>query len=112
MADPVDGLGAFPIIQAAVAGVITIGGAIAAWRGLVSKTRHRTGEGVEWFFDGPIAKALDTLQSIYRETVEGRKEQQKFADERNKKMDDQTEILRDIREGLTRERPVGRRRRL
>jgi hypothetical protein len=69
-----------------------------------AKSRRSSGEGVEWYFDGPLGKALDALQGIYREAVEARREQRTFADERNKKLDVQTDLLRDIKECVTRER--------
>lgn len=98
MADPGDGQGGFTIVQWATFFGTFIGGALAAFVGVKAKTRRTAGDGVEWFYDGPVAKALETLQSIDRETVEARREQREAADE-------QTDILRDILNSVTREGP-------
>lgn len=94
MADPVDSLGAFPIIQIAVAGVIAIGGAIMVWRGTASRTRPTAGSGVEWYLDGPVGRIIDLLNGIYRETKELRVDAQRHATENNEKLDELMEITR------------------
>ncbi len=74
--------------------------------------------GVQWWWDGPVGKALETLQGIYQVSKESRADRQRiadetrealqrFADERNHKMDEQAAILRDIREN-TRDIRTGR----
>lgn len=97
MAGPVESLGDFPIIQIAVAAAIAIGAAVAVWRGASGKPKngHDFDNGVQWFFDGPIGKALDLLQAIYRVLTEIRVDQQRFADENNRKLDEQAKLLRD-----------------
>ena len=95
MADPVESLGAFPIIQLAVAAVVGIGGAIAVWKALTVKPRRTAGEGVEWFLDGPIAKALDRLEGIYRELRQMREDENRHAHEANEKLDELIDLTRD-----------------
>lgn len=111
MADPGDGQAGFTLLQGAVAFGAFLGGALAAFLGAKAKGRRSSGDGVEWFYDGPIAKALETLQGIYRVLVQSREDQQRFANENNKKLDDQTDILRDIKDCITRERSSSPRRR-
>lgn len=96
----VDGLGAFPIIQIAVAGAIAAGAVLAWYRGERSKPDPGgLPPGASWFFDGPIIKALETLQGIYRVLGEMRADNARFAHEHNEKLDQQIDLLRQIRGG-------------
>ena len=107
----------FTILQIVTYIGSAVGGAIAAFLGVRAKQR-RNGErddhpnrnaarGVQWWWDGPVGKALEVLHDIYtvltetrsdrqRIADEARADQQRFADERNRKMDDQIALLRDI----------------
>jgi hypothetical protein len=105
MADTGDG--GLTLLQGAVAIGTILGAALAGFLSAKGKARL-SGENVEWFFDGPVVKALDILQGIYRENAEGRREQREAADETNKRLDKQIDILNDIRNCVTRERPPRR----
>ncbi len=109
MPNPGDGQAGFTIVQWITFVGTFVGGALAAFVGAKVKTRRTSGEGVEWFYDGPVANALKIFQGIYTETVEGRREQRQLSEERNKKLDEQTNILRQIKECITREWPPRRR---
>lgn len=91
------------LLQYALGLGTVVGSSIAAFIGVKAKMRrkdeHRTsGPGTEWFFDGPIGRALETLQGMARTLDEARAENRRFADERNKKLDVQTELLREIKD--------------
>lgn len=109
MPSPGDPQGGLTIIQWITFFGTFVGGVLLALVGAKVKPRRTSGEGVEWFYDGPVAKALEIFQGIYRETVEGRREQREFSEARNKKLDEQTNILRQIKECITREWPPRRR---
>jgi len=109
MVAPIDtpNLGPFLIVQLAVAGAIAVGTVFGIWKGLSgkSKTEATAGPGVQWFLDGPIGRALDILAGIYREIKQMREDNQRFANERNLKMDETNGLLRDIKERSAPRRP-------
>jgi len=100
MSDPsvVDGLASLPIIQAAVIIASTVAGVMLWLRG-EKRTREQNGglpPGASWFFDGPIVKALESLQGCYRILGEIRADNQRFAEEERRRQEEMTEILREI----------------
>ncbi len=100
MSEPsvVEALGAFPIIQVAVAGAIAIGAVLAWYRGERAKSDNTGGlpPGATWFFDGPIVKALESLQGCYRVLTEIRTDNQRHADEERRRDEEMTDILREL----------------
>ena len=102
MADPVNNPETLTFLQYALGVGTAIGAALAAFIGVRAKTRRRddppatAGAGVQWFLDGPIGKALDLLDGIYREIKQQREDHQRYANENNRKHDEQTALLRDL----------------
>lgn len=94
----VDALGAFPIIQIAVAGAIAVGAVLAWYRGERRKDPTAGGlpPGASWFFDGPIVKALESLQGCYRTLQEIRQDNQRHADEQRRREEEQSELIREL----------------
>jgi len=112
MPEPINSPESLTVVQIVLWFGTFAGGALAAFLGVRAKMRRNgngdvprrsIGGGVEWFWDGPVGKVLETLQAIYRELKQAREDAARHADERNKKMDEQTGILRDI-EDNTRDR--------
>ena len=102
MEDVINALHSFPLLQFAVCALVAIVG-VFGWMKGERDRKPAPGFGlpaVQMFFDGPLIKALDLLQGIYRLMVELRAEIGKFADERNRKMDEQTQLLREIKDLL------------
>lgn len=89
------------LLQLMMAAGTFVGAALLA---LVGTRKKQQSDGVEWFFDGPLVKALETLQGIYRETVRMREDNQRFATENNQKLDQQIELLREIKDLQSRRR--------
>lgn len=95
MAEPNDSLSGLPLLlQWALYAGAFVGSIIAIIAGVRAKSKPddvpaipTAGRTVEWFMDGPIAKALETFQGIYRELQQQGKDQQRFANERNQKLD-------------------------
>lgn len=100
MADPIESLGPFPIIQIAVGAAIAIGIAVTVWRAVAGrpKLQETAGPGVQWFLDGPIGKIIDLLQGIYRELRQTREDNQRYANERNGRFDEAIELLREVKD--------------
>lgn len=109
MADPnsaVEALGNFPIVQIAIVAVIAFG-AVFGWRyGERQPTNNNgnngNGGGVNVYFDGPLVKALGTLEGILRMMKEVRTDLEKADTRREKQLDEELEILREIRDNRTR----------
>lgn len=103
MSEPslVDGLVGLPIVQAAVIIASAVAGVLLWLRGEKNKT-NSTAEsgglppGSTWFFDGPIIKALETLQGCYRVLSEIRTDNQRHADEERRRDEEMTDILREL----------------
>ncbi len=97
----VEALGSFPIIQVAVAGAIAVGAVLAWYRGERSKTDATSSglpPGTSWYFDGPVVRALETLQGCYRVLNEIRTDAQRHADDERHRDEEMTEILRKLLE--------------
>ena len=115
MEDFINALHSFPILQFAVAALVAVVGVLGWMRGERDRKREREQPdllglpAVQMFFDGPLIKALDLLQGIYRLLVELRADLARFANERNEKMDEQTQLLREIAELLKYPTPPRRR---
>jgi hypothetical protein len=96
MSDPsTEGLGPFVIIQAAVAVAIGLGIAASWFRGEKSKGRSASG-GVQVYMDGPLVKAIDILQGMYRVLGEMRAENKETVAEFRNRHEAELELLRDI----------------
>lgn len=83
-----DKFGQFPLLQ--LAGVVLIVALIAVavikgWRAMSQQDKQSDYPKQRWYFDGPLIKALEALEGIYRETKEFRRE----ADEATKERRDQ-----------------------
>jgi hypothetical protein len=101
--------GPFVIIQLGVVVMMAIGGAYSLWNGRkTSRSRSSidTGNGVQLFFDGPLNKALGSLEGIYRVLSEMRADNTRAEIEAARRIEAELELLRDIRDG---QRPTGRR---
>jgi hypothetical protein len=114
MPEPINSTDSLTVVQIVLWFGTFAGGAMAAFLGVRAKLRRNgngdpreprrsIGGGVEWFWDGPVGKVLEILQAIYREQKQIREDAARHADERNRKMDEQTGILREI-EDNTRDR--------
>ncbi len=86
MADPGDLGSLSPLIQGAIAAGIAAGSAIAY---VVGKRRGSSSEDTTY---------KDLLQGIYRMLTEIRTDNARYANEHNQKMDQQTNVLRDIKD--------------
>lgn len=127
MADPVESLGPFPILQTVVAAVIAIGFSVAVWFGLLARKGRgnpdssnqtqidtlKVMERIERSLDGArvenaaaAAAAGDLLKGCYRVLGEIRTENGKYADERNLKNDMEADILRRIERNTDIVRPI------
>lgn len=103
MSEPslVDGLVGLPIVQAAVIIASAVAGVLLWLRGEKNKTNSTAESGAlppgsTWFFDGPIIKALETLQGCYRVLTEIRTDNQRHADEERRRDEEMTDILREL----------------
>lgn len=106
MADPssaIEGLGAFPIIQIAVAAVIAVSALMAILRGAKkSKPDDRERAVSMMYFDGPLVRALDRLDGIYRLSGEMRDDWKNTVVEFRGRHDDELALLREISETMRR----------
>jgi hypothetical protein len=95
-----DNLGPFPILQFAAALLVIGGLALAIWRG--TRDRKSAGETLpqeaRWFFDGPLAMAINILRDI-KNHQDRIVEIQSSIPEENRK---QTQLLHDIKEAIER----------
>lgn len=94
--------GPFVIIQLAVAAVIGVGAMVALWRGSKSRATGSDGGGVQLFFDGPLNKALGSLEGIYRMLIEIRNDNEKHAGAASRENDRLASLMDDIKDGLGR----------
>jgi hypothetical protein len=83
MADPIDALSGYPVLQWGLVVGTFVAGALAIWRGVVAKP-HRTDD------------TQDLLKGIYNMLKEQRTDHARFADENNRKIDTETDVLRQI----------------
>lgn len=103
MSEPslVDGLVGLPLVQAAVIIASAVAGILLWLRGEKNKT-NATAEsgglppGSTWFFDGPIIKALETLQGCYRVLTEIRTDNQRHADDARRRDEENIELMREL----------------
>lgn len=99
-------LGPFLLVQGAVAFVV-IGGAILAWlRGSKRAPAPNPAESQEqrWFFDGPVARALEYLKDILNTLQETRHDNDKAARDLRDRHDEHMEAIRELLERLPRRR--------
>ena len=89
MADPVDMLAGNPVLQFALIAGTVVGGAVIAFLG----SKGKKGD-----------SSSDILHGIYRVLGEMRTDNARFANERNKKFDDLTEIVREVEHNTDRPR--------
>ena len=91
---PVDRLGPYPILQLAAAIVVLGGLTLAIWRG----TRDRKAQGPQlpeearWFFDGPLAMAINILRDIKSHLSRIVEQNEEIKDELRKVTDGQHDI--------------------
>jgi hypothetical protein len=96
MSDPTsEALGPFVIIQAAVAVAIGLGIAASWFRGEKSKGRS-TSDGVQVYMDGPLVKAIEILQGMYRVLGEMREENKDTVAEFRQRHEAELNLLREI----------------
>lgn len=100
-----DKLGQFPILQFFGGLLILMGVAFAIMRGERDKNRGTPNpepQEARWFFDGPLLKALEALQNIYRELKELRSDNEKIERLRTDHHREFLDVMRDL--DLTRRR--------
>ncbi len=120
MPEPLESLSQSPILQWVLIGGTFVGGAIAVWRAVVGKPNTESStdilrdmkgvvERLERTIDAGRVEAAATvaatnglLQGVYRTLQEMRSENARFANERNQKIDEQTDVLRDVVRGVDR----------
>jgi len=96
MSDPTsEAFGPFVIIQAAVAVAIGLGIAASWFRGEKLKGRSASG-GVQVYMDGPLVKAIDILQGMYRVLGDMRTENKETVAEFRQRHEAELDLLRDI----------------
>jgi hypothetical protein len=108
MADPASSIDTLTIVQYATGFGIALGSAVAAFFGVRAKLRRSAEEGrrsvmsggVEWYWDGPLGKVLETFQGMYREQKQAREDAQRQANENNEKLDEQTAELRALNQNM------------
>jgi hypothetical protein len=102
LAESIDKLGQFPIVQIAIGFLIVVGGLLALRQGSRDKEKDQPADVSEqrWYFDGPIKAVLDALEGLYRETKEFRREQREAADERREQHKEHMQVVRQMLDRL------------
>lgn len=98
LANGLDKLGQFPLIQLAIGFLIVIGGLMALRQGSRDKKKIPPPEVPEqrWYFDGPVAKALEALSGIFGILKEIRRENDDYAKERRDQHKEHMQAFRDL----------------